>query len=450
MKQMSCLVAISLLLVAAGCNRGRGETLPLVTAQPPAEPRPIPAEVAPPLVEFFHLAPEAFTQIPRWEAAQWGREMPETTWNPAHQSTEPFRWDLARIDDQGRAQPGRERYSVYHGHGCCGGCQAVALLGAVLTQHRIDTRQPIRAKGTVPHYAALPLSRDELDLRSLLATSRQAYLMGGRDIPTITPALAVVGAPTKDDLRPLLEGAGDPWTPARFCQAVMGRRLPVIRARTREFDVRFMTVALREGPVVISGAFNRLRRDDDGIYRCPDEAQDLSRHHFMLVIGWELNDRDLDGLPDEVVWLARDDNERSGDDQDNTWSDAFLDDEWARMVPRGCLLDHWRAHSIIPGTAARGSFDDPILAGPEGSRVSFCEYDPDADGVATARDLCPFYPDPDQTDRDGDGIGDACDPCPEAPPLERPERGHRDEDGDGRADACDPCPNDPDLDCQPE
>jgi hypothetical protein len=230
----------------------------------------------------------------------------------------------------------------------------------------------------------------------------------------------------------------------------MGRGLPVVRARTREFDVRFMTIALRQGPVVISGAFNRLRRGDDGIYRCPDDAQDMSRHHFMLVMGWELADGDHDGEADEVVWLARDDNERDGDNDDNTRTDAFLDDEWARIVPRGCLLDHWRAHSIIPGTVTQGTFDDPLLAGPNGARVSFCEYDPDADGVATARDLCPFYPDADQADRDGDGIGDACDPCPEAPPANRPTRGHRDEDGDGLADACDPCPADPDLDCQPE
>ncbi len=425
------------LTIAAGCTRSDANTLPAAAARPPATPREIPADVEPAKVEWLHLVPETFTHIPRWEAEQFGASMPETTWDPAHQATSPMRWDLATVDADGRWRPGADRYAVFHGHGCCGGCQAVALLGAVLTQYRIDSRQPVPARRTTPHRAAIPARMDELDLRALLATSRQAFIMGGRDIPTVAPALAVAGAPLRQDLHPLLREADDPWTPARFCQAAMGRDLPVLRARVREHDVRLMTVALRQGPVVISGAFNRLRRGPDDIYRCPDDAEDLSRHHFMLVVGWERNDRDGDGEPDEVVWLVRDDWERNGGDHD-TWSDAFLDDEWGRIVPRGCLLDHGRAHSIIPGTVSLGGFDDPVLDGPEGARVSYCEYDPDQDGVATAHDLCPFYPDPAQTDRDGDGIGDACDPCPEAPPAERPSRGHLDEDGDGLANACDP------------
>ena len=39
--------------------------------------------------------------------------------------------------------------------------------------------------------------------------------------------------------------------------------------------------------------------------------------------------------------------------------------------------------------------------------------DPDADGVCGASDVCPAFPDPDQTDTDGDGVGDACDLCPD-------------------------------------
>lgn len=57
---------------------------------------------------------------------------------------------------------------------------------------------------------------------------------------------------------------------------------------------------------------------------------------------------------------------------------------------------------------------------PDPNRV----LDQDGDGVANARDVCPFVSDS-QVDSDGDGKGDACDPCPTA--------------------ACEPClPADPD------
>jgi hypothetical protein len=436
-------------VLLTACSRGREPTtLPPLDDPAALAPRPVPNDAEPSRVSWIDLVPEQFTRIPRWNEEQFGEPMPASTWRPEDQHGTPFRWDAADLEPDGRGRPGSQRFTVYHGHGCCGGCQAVALLGAVLSQHRIDAGSPVPANRSVPHRADLPAGLDELDIRPILATSRHAYIMGGRDIPDVAPALAVVGAPYKDDLRPLLEHAGDPWTPARFCQAVMGHDLPVFRARVREHDVRFMTVALRQGPVVISGAFNRLVRGEDGVYRCPADARDMGRHHFMLVVGWEAYDRDRDGRADEVVWLVRDDNERRGGDTD-AWNDAFLDDEWGRLVPRGCLLDEGRAHSVIPGSATIGSFDDALLAGPDGRRVSYCEYDPDQDGVATARDLCPFTPGPEQLDRDGDGIGDACDPCPDAVPVRGPTRGHRDEDHDGLANECDPCPEDANRECRP-
>ena len=118
-----------------------------------------------------------------------------------------------------------------------------------------------------------------------------------------------------------------------------------------------------------------------------------------------------------------------------------------RIVPSGCLLDHGRAHSIIPGTVAAGTFDDPVLPG-AGRRVSFCEADPDGDGVPTMRDVCTYWPDPDQADTDGDGVGDECDPCPETPPASEWRPGHWDDDHDGLADGCDPCPADEDRSCE--
>jgi hypothetical protein len=166
----------------------------------------------------------------------------------------------------------------------------------------------------------------------------------------------------------------------------------------------------------------------------------------MLVIGWETNDRDNDGEADEVVWLVRDDHERRGGDHD-TWEDGFLDDEWGRIVPQGCFLDEGRAHSIIPGTVRLGTFDDPVLPGPDGP-VSFCESDPDGDGVPIIRDTCPYFPDPEQVDTDGDDLGDLCDPCPEALSVEEAWPGHIDSDRDWIGNACDPCPDDRENECE--
>jgi hypothetical protein len=61
-----------------------------------------------------------------------------------------------------------------------------------------------------------------------------------------------------------------------------------------------------------------------------------------------------------------------------------------------------------------------------------CDPDDDGDGIDDDADGCPLDPDPEQTDGDGDGVNDACDICPQDPdPLQE------DEDDDGVGDACD-------------
>jgi cysteine-rich repeat protein len=58
--------------------------------------------------------------------------------------------------------------------------------------------------------------------------------------------------------------------------------------------------------------------------------------------------------------------------------------------------------------------------------------DPDADGVASSIDNCPFIFNPGQADADADDLGDVCDNCPnDANPLQE------DIDGDGFGNACD-------------
>ena len=60
-----------------------------------------------------------------------------------------------------------------------------------------------------------------------------------------------------------------------------------------------------------------------------------------------------------------------------------------------------------------------------------CDADDDGDRFDDRFDLCPFHPNPDQTDSDRDGLGDACDP---------------DRDGDGVPNAVDNCPDHPNAD----
>lgn len=405
----------------------------------------VPDDIPASKVSLTDLVPEEVRVVSNWKRRHFDQRRPRSTWRPDHQRVRPLRWDAIHIDENGDSTDGTDRYTVFHGRGCCGGCQSVALSGALLMQYRIDHRRPVPSTTEVPHRADIPPDDDELDIRTILAASRQVYITGGRPIYRISSAVATVGAALRSTILVAL-GEARPWLPAGLCAALTGRDLSVFRARVRRIDVRFMTVALHEGPVVISGAFNRLERGDDDIYRCPDDAESLERHHFMLVVGFEHNDSDNDGEPDEVVWLVRDDWNRQGDDRD-TWEDAFPNDEWVRIVPRGCLFDHGNSYSIVPGTVTLSSFDDASLPGRDGNPVSYCEADPDGDGVPTANDLCPFYPDPAQRDSDGDAMGDACDPCPQTPPPVRPDRGHIDGDGDGLANACDPCPEDEDPSC---
>ena len=84
--------------------------------------------------------------------------------------------------------------------------------------------------------------------------------------------------------------------------------------------------------------------------------------------------------------------------------------------------------------------------------------DPDADGVCTLDDNCPFDPNPLQEDTDADGLGDACDECPNDPDNDIDQdnvcgdvdncpsvanSNQSDQDMDGAGDVCDPCPSDP-------
>lgn len=439
-------------LLATSCTRGaEGPAYPTPAPIPNrTEWEPLPADRPAWRVGFADLAPREIQFIPRWTEEEFGVERPRTTWRMSDQPVEPIRWDAVTLDEDGALRPGDDNYSVYHGNGCCGGCQTVATLGAVMTQHRIDQRRPVPLRDEVPHRPDIPEHDDDLDIRGLMGTSRQTFIRGGRDIPRISPALAVVGAPVRSALWPYIE-ENNPWMPGPLCEAVAGHDLPVLRARVRQHNVRFMTAALQQGPVIISGAFNRLERAEDDLFRCPGDPPDQRRHHFMLVIGWEGYDSDGDGEPDEVVWLARDDWDHQGRDHRDmdrdTWTDRYPDDEWMRIVPRGCLLDRGRAHSIVPGSVTLGSFDNPTVPGPNGVRTSYCMADPDRDGVPTIRDTCPFTPDPAQVDRDDDRMGDLCDPCPDTPPVRRPEFGHQDDDTDGVPDACDRCPGEDDEGC---
>lgn len=392
------------------------------------------------------MAPESIRHVPRWGAEEFGFRRPRSTWRAGDQPVPPIRWDAVSFDDEGAPLPGDGHYATFHGRGRYGSCQSVALLGATLTQYRIDHRQPIKVSDEVPHRAIRGQAEDELDFRWLFATSRQTVIKNGRTVTTVTPALAIVGAPKLAHSQRLLEGADNPWRPGPLCKAAMGQGLPVYRGRTRSFDLRFATVALQQGPFFVAANIRGLRRSEDGLFRCAEDPGEMARHHWIMIIGWETNDSDGDGTPDEVVWLVRDDRNHRGGARD-TWNDPWLDDEWWRVVPSGCLLTHGNGRSIIPGSVTLGSFDDATVPGPNGDLVSYCESDPDGDGIPIVEDICPYTPDPAQGDQDRDGIGDACDPC-ERPPRSNPEFGHADADRDWIPDACDPCLGDGENSCE--
>lgn len=104
---------------------------------------------------------------------------------------------------------------------------------------------------------------------------------------------------------------------------------------------------------------------------------------------------------------------------------------------------------------AEGVLD--IFSGGEGD--AFDASDADADGIASSRDNCPNYPNPDQLDADFDGLGDLCDAFDEDPDNDAdsdgvpsnvdncPDRNNlfqEDTDLDGYGDDCDGCPLQPD------
>jgi len=68
--------------------------------------------------------------------------------------------------------------------------------------------------------------------------------------------------------------------------------------------------------------------------------------------------------------------------------------------------------------------------------VQATDDDRDGDGVANARDNCPYVFNPGQGDEDGDGVGDVCDDCPHIS-----NAAQADADNDGVGDACDPNPS---------
>jgi hypothetical protein len=101
-----------------------------------------------------------------------------------------------------------------------------------------------------------------------------------------------------------------------------------------------------------------------------------------------------------------------------------------------------RASFAGPGVPFSGAFINTadggdtrfvVGAGPFGGDGGLsCDRDPDADGLDTRNDNCPFDANPSQADSDGDGVGDVCDSCRA---LANPSQA--DLDGDGLGDVCD-------------
>lgn len=134
---------------------------------------------------------------------------------------------------------------------------------------------------------------------------------------------------------------------------------------------------------------------------------------FLFLIGNEINDRDKDGIADEVDECP---------------------DEFGLAQFNGC-----------PDKDGDG-IPDKTDKCPEqpGTEATMGCPDADGDGIADGDDKCPDQAGPKATmgcpDRDGDGVADKDDDCPDVAGL-KSLKGCPDKDGDGIADAKDKCPN---------
>jgi len=112
------------------------------------------------------------------------------------------------------------------------------------------------------------------------------------------------------------------------------------------------------------------------------------------VSGWDLDDRDGDGIPDDV------------DNCPDTYNPGQQDSDGDGL-----------------GDACDNCPNDP-------------DNDADGDGICGDVDNCPHTSNPDQQDSDGDGLGDVCDNCPA---TQNPVQ--LDNDSDGVGNVCDNCPD---------
>lgn len=132
-----------------------------------------------------------------------------------------------------------------------------------------------------------------------------------------------------------------------------------------------------------------------------------------------------------MLWLGKASRERK-----TITKSALLAASALFMLLAGCASGFqpfvWMVLAAAAGLWALSAACSIDLGGPGAPGGEPGIEDCDGDGVADAKDNCPFDANPEQKNYDADPLGDVCDNCPRA---DNPDQ--MDADGDGLGDACD-------------